>query len=250
MVWSFVFYKLCCKNTNLYDIRKKITESVKPATQVINIPVSFAAKSKETILATRMAGFDQPLYEYLGLKLVSYSVYENPFEILEIPVQNPISNYGRRLYTYKLIDTVSIAGRKAFRIYFQPKKFNGNKLRGLLYIDAETYAISKAYYRIYGVVNIHATYTFSYLKEQQLWFPEKRFFKVQKGNNYDDINLLGGTIKFSSSLDFKERKNATDQVYLYLESTPFDVEINKPIIVSKPTIKIEVPATSLKKSMH
>ena len=71
---------------------------------------------------------------------------------------------------------------------------------------------------------------------------------MQKGNNYDDINLLGGTIKFSSSLDFTERKNATDQVYLYLESTPFDVEINKPVILSKPTVKIEVPATSLKKS--
>ena len=239
--------KIKLDSTN-YKFKKVVEKQHLYQTEKVNL-IQFAhKKSKETILATRMAGFDQPLYEYLGLKLVSYSVYENPFEILEIPVQNPISNYGRRLYTYKLIDTVSIAGRKAFRIYFQPKKFNGNKLRGLLYIDAETYAISKAYYRIYGVVNIHATYTFSYLKEQQLWFPEKRFFKVQKGNNYDDINLLGGTIKFSSSLDFKERKNATDQVYLYLESTPFDVEINQPVILSKPNVKIEVPATSLKKS--
>ena len=231
-----------------YKFKKVVEKQHLYQTEKVNL-IQFANnKSKETILATRMAGFDRPLYEYLGLKLVSYSVYENPVEILEIPVQNPISNYGRRLYSYKLIDTVSIAGRKAFRIYFQPKKFNGNKLRGLLYIDSETYAISKAYYRIYGVVNIQATYTFNYLKEEQLWFPEKRFFKVQKGTNYDDINLLGGTLKFSSSLDFSKRKDATDQTYLYLESIPFDVEINKPIIVSKPTVKIEVPVTSLKKS--
>ncbi len=231
-----------------YKFKKVVEKQHLYQTEKVNL-IQFAhKKTKETILATRMAGFEQPLYEYLGLKLVSYSVYENPFEILEIPVQNPISNYGRRLYSYKLIDTVSIAGRKAFRIYFQPKKFNGNKLRGLLYIDTETFAISKAYYRIYGMVNIQATYTFKYLKEQQLWFPEKRSFKVQKGTNYDDINLLGGSIKFSSSLDFSERKNATDQAYLYLESTPFDVEINQPIILSKPKVKIEVPATSLKKS--
>lgn len=49
---------LAAANTTLDDIRKKITESVKPATQVINIPVSFAAKSKETILrAENVLGF-------------------------------------------------------------------------------------------------------------------------------------------------------------------------------------------------
>ena len=174
-----------------------------------------------------MAGFEQPLYEYLGLKLVSYSVYENPFEILEIPVQNPISNFGRRLYNYKLIDTVKIDGRSAYRIYFEPKKLNTNRLRGLLYIDTINYAISKAYFRIYGVVNINATYTFDYKKEFDVWFPKNRKFKVSKGNNQEDIKILGGTIKFSSDLDLTESKNATDQAYVSIESTPFDIEINK-----------------------
>jgi hypothetical protein len=230
-----------------YKFKKVVEKQHLYQTEKVNL-IQFAnKKSKETILATRMAGFEQPLYEYLGLKLVSYSVYENPFEILEIPVQNPISNYGRRLYSYKLIDTVSIQGRKAFRIYFQPKKLNANKLRGLLYIDTETFAISKAYYRIYGFVNINATYTFNYLSEYGIWFPEKRSFKVLKGNNYDDINLLGGTIKFSSSIDDKARKNATDQAYLHIESKPYDVKINQPVSISKPRVKIEVPSSSLKK---
>lgn len=90
-------------------------------TEKVNLIQHHQKQSKETILATRMAGFEQPIYEYLGLKLISYSVYENPFEILEIPVQNPISNYGRRLYNYKLIDTVKIEGRSSYRIYFEPK---------------------------------------------------------------------------------------------------------------------------------
>lgn len=230
-----------------YKFKKVVEKQHLYQTEKVNL-IQFANKKiKETILATRMAGFEQPLYEYLGLKLVSYSVYENPFEILEIPVQNPISNYGRRLYSYKLIDTVSIQGRKAYRIYFQPKKLNANKLRGLLYIDAETFAISKAYYRIYGFVNINATYTFNYLSEYGIWFPEKRSFKVLKGNNYDDINLLGGTIKFSSSIDDKARKNATDQAYLHIESKPYDININQPVSISKPRVKIEVPSSSLKK---
>ncbi|MBV2195696.1 MAG: DUF5686 and carboxypeptidase regulatory-like domain-containing protein, partial [Flavobacterium sp.] len=216
-------------------------------TEKVNLIQHNPKQSKETILATRMAGFEQPLYEYLGLKLISYSVYENPFEILEIPVQNPISNFGRRLYNYKLIDTVKIDGRSAYRIYFEPKKLNTNRLRGLLYIDTINYAISKAYFRIYGVVNINATYTFDYKKEFDVWFPKNRKFRVSKGNNHEDIKILGGTIKFSSDLEELESKNATDQAYVIIESTPFDIEINKTVTISKPRVKIEVPENSLKR---
>ena len=231
-----------------YKFKKLIGKQHLYQTEKVNIIQYHQNQKKETVLASRMAGFQQPLYEFLGLKLVSYSVYENPFEILENPVQNPISNYGRRLYTYKLIDTVAIQGRKAFRVYFQPKKLNANRLRGLLYIDTKTFAISKAYYRIYGVVNINATYTFNYLKDYNIWFPQKRIFKVIKGNNHEDLNILGGTIKFTSSLEDIESKNATDQAYLLIESTPFDIEIKPSIVISKPKVKIEVPQSSLKKS--
>jgi hypothetical protein len=215
-------------------------------TEKVNLIQHNQFQNKETILATRMAGFEQPVYEYLGLKLISYSVYENPFEILEIPVQNPISNFGRKLYNYKLIDTVKIDGRSAYRIYFEPKKLNTNRLRGLLYIDAVNFAICKAYFRIYGVVNINATYTFDYRKEFDIWFPKNRKFKVSKGNNQEDIKVLGGTIKFSSDLDLTESKNATDQAYISIESTPFEIEINKPVTISRPRVKIDVPQSSLK----
>lgn len=219
-------------------------------TEKVNLIQLNHSEYKETVLATRMAGFKQPIYEYLGLKLISYSVYENPFEILEIPVQNPISNFGRKLYNYKLIDTVKIDGRSAYRIYFEPKKLNTNRLRGLLYIDTINFAICKAYFRIYGVVNINATYTFDYKKDIDIWFPKNRKFKVSKGNNHEDIKILGGTIKFSSDLDLTESKNATDQAYVSIESTPFDIEINKPISISKPRVKIEVPKSSLEQESN
>ena len=215
-------------------------------TEKVNLIQHNQFQNKETVLATRMAGFEQPVYEYLGLKLISYSVYENPFEILEIPVQNPISSFGRNLYNYKLIDSVKIDGRSAYRIYFEPKKLNTNRLRGLLYIDTQNYAICKAYFRIYGIVNINATYTFDFRKDIDIWFPKNRKFKVSKGNNQEDIKILGGTIKFSSDLEEIESKNATDQAYISIESTPFDIEINKPITISKPRVKIEVPQSSLK----
>jgi hypothetical protein len=193
-----------------------------------------------------MAGFKKPLYEFLGLNLVSYSLYENELTILEIPIRNPLSNYGRKLFVFKLIDTMKIDNRTVYRIYFQPKRLQSDKLRGLLYVDAENFGIAKAFYRIYGIININATYTFNYLKEHQIWFPEKRKFTVVKGNNSEDLNLFGETIKFSSSLEGIQ-KNASDQVYLKLESTPYDIKINTPVSFTHPSIKIDVPDESMSK---
>jgi len=239
--------KIKLDSTN-YKFKRLVTENHIYQTEKVNLIQHNNKDNKETIIATRMAGFKEPIYEYLGLKLISYSVYENPFKILEIPLQNPISNIGRRLYVYNLIDSTTIQGRKTYRIYFQPKKIRSNRLRGLLYIDAETFAIAKAHYRIYGIANIDATYTFDYLKEHKVWFAKKRTFFIKKGSNNQDIKILGGTIEFNSSLEEKISENASDRAYINIESTPFDIEIGKPVSIKKPQVKIELPRSSFNKS--
>ena len=231
-----------------YKFKRLVTKNHIYQTEKVNLIQHNNKDNKETIIATRMAGFKEPIYEYLGLKLISYSVYENPFKILEIPLQNPISNIGRRLYVYNLIDSIDVQGRKTYRIYFQPKKIRSNRLRGLLYIDAQTFAIAKAYYRIYGIANIDATYTFDYLKEHNVWFPEKREFFIKKGSNGQDIKILGGTMEFNTSLEETVNKNASDRAYINVESTPFDIIIGKPVTIKKPQVKIDLPRSSFNKS--
>ncbi len=215
-------------------------------TEKVNLIQHNNKGTKETVIASRMAGFKKPLYEYLGLNLVSYSLYDNKLDILGVSIHNPISNYGRKLYVFKIIDTVKVEGRTAYRIYFQPKKLNSNRLRGLLYIDSESSAVCKAYFRIYGIANINALYTFNYIKNNNIWFAEKRKIIVVKGNNSEDLNILGNIIKFNSGLDGLST-NASDQSYLKLESTPYDIKINKLVVFKNPQIKIDVPETSMSK---
>jgi len=229
-----------------YKFKKLVQKQHIYQTEKVNLIQHNNKGDKETVLATRMAGLKKPLYEYLGLNLVSYSLYDNKLDILGISIHNPISNYGRKLYVFKLIDTVKVGNRTAYRIYFQPKKLNSNRLRGLLYVDAENSAVCKAFFRIYGMVNINALYTFNYLKEHQIWFPEKRQFTVVKGNNSENLNILGGTIKFTSELG-GSRKDASDHTYLKLESAPYDVVINKEVTFKHPQIKIDVPDVSMSK---
>ncbi len=237
--------KLQLDSTN-YKFKKLVEKQHIYQTEKVNLIQHNNDGTKETIIASRMAGFKKPLYEYLGLNLVSYSLYDNQLEILEIPIQNPISNYGRNMFVFKIVDTVKIQDRSVYRIYFQPKKLNSNSLRGLLYVDAENFGIAKAFYRIYGIININATYTFKYLKDHRIWFPEKRKFIVVKGNNSEDLNVFGETIKFNSSLE-SIQKNASDQIFLKLESTPYDIKINQLVSFKTPSIKIDVPETSMSK---
>ena len=63
---------------------------------------------KENVLATRMAGFKQPLYEIIGLKLQSYSVYTDKIDILETKYAGPLADDALEEYHYKILDTVSI----------------------------------------------------------------------------------------------------------------------------------------------
>ncbi len=214
-------------------------------TEKVNLIQHNEQGTKETVLGARMAGLKKPLYEFLGLKLVSYSVYNNPFEILEIPVQNPLSKFGRSLYSFHMVDSVKIDNRKTYRIYFQPKKLKSNRLRGLLFVDAENFGIAKAYFRIYGMVNIDATYTFDYLKSHKIWFPKKRTFNVTKGSNNYDLKLFGETIEFNSSLETGISQNASDRIYLHLESTPLDIKLDKDFTIPSPQIMIDVPEKSL-----
>lgn len=237
--------KLQLDSTN-YKFKKLVEKQHIYQTEKVNLIQHNNDGTKETIIASRMAGFKKPLYEYLGLNLVSYTLYDNQLEILEIPIQNPISSYGRKMFVFKIVDTVKIEDRNVYRIYFQHKKLNSNSLRGLLYVDAENYGIAKAFYRIYGMININATYTFKYLKDHRIWFPEKRKFIVVKGNNSEDLNVFGETIRFNSSLE-GIRKDASDQIFLKLESTPYDIKINQLVSFKTPSIKIDVPETSMSK---
>ena len=230
-----------------YKFKKLVEKSHVYQTEKVSLIEHHKKRNKETLLATQMAGFKNPLYEFLGLKLISYSVFENPFELLEIPLQNPISNYGRKLYTYHLLDSLEIQNRKVYRIYFEPKKLRANRLRGLLYVDAQNFSIAKAYYRIYGIVNVNALYTFDYREKESLWFPKKRKIIISKGSNSEDLTILGGTMKFRSSLEQNLENNASDRTVLIIESTPFDIKINEPVTLKKDGIKVYVPQSSLKK---
>ncbi len=207
---------------------------------------------KETITGTKMGGFTQPVYEVVGFSQQSFSVYRDRYELMERKYLSPLADNARRYYFYKLLDTVAIDGRKTFLIYFRAKKTSMKNpgLKGLLYIDTETFGIAKAVMRINSVLDISAVHEFDFIPAEQLWFPSGREFKIVKGKNDDDIKIFGATLKFDGDADdkaYNRKKEASDFTYLLSKSWFSDREYNVPIHIRRAGVAIEIKDDAIRK---
>lgn len=201
---------------------------------------------KETILGTKMAGFKEPIYEFLGFGLQSFSVYDNKYELFETKYQSPISDKALKEYRFKILDTTSIDSREVIVLYFKNKSKKG--LEGLLYIDSENYAVAKAVMRIRGVLDISGIHEFKYLSDEKVWFPISKDFKIVKGKSKEPTKILGGRIEFTAEDDDSDsKKAASDFTYLSSEMQVFDLTVNTNFEIKKSFVAIEVKDNANKK---
>ena len=195
---------------------------------------------KETILGTKMAGFKEPIYEFLGFNLQSFSIYDNKYELFETQYKSPISNDALEEYRYKILDTTRIEKRDVIVVYFK-NKISRKGLEGLLYVDKENHAIAKAVMRIRSVLNITGIHEFRYFPEEKIWFPIRKNFKIVKGKSKEPTKILGGRIEFPAENDDSgSKKAASDFTYLSSEMDVFDLAINNNLKIKKSFVAIEV----------
>jgi hypothetical protein len=201
---------------------------------------------KETILGTKMAGFKEPIYEFLGFSLQSFSIYDDKYELFETKYKSPVSDKALQEYRFKILDTTAIDKREVIVLYFKNKSKKG--LEGLLYIDPENYAIAKAVMRIRGVLDISGIHEFSYLPEEKIWFPISKDFKIVKGKSKEPTKILGGRIEFSAEDDDSNtKKAASDFTYLSSEMQVFDLAVNTELKIKKTSVAIEVKDNASKR---
>ena len=129
-----------------------------------------------------------------------------------------------------------------------------SKLEGILYVDKENHAIAKTVYRIKSVLDISATSTYSYDKEEDLWFPDRQSLKVVKGNKKGDVKILGETIRFSPEDELENKRNtkkeASDYVYILSESKISEVEFNVPVHIQHRYVGIEIRDEAISRNEH
>lgn len=196
---------------------------------------------KETILGMEMSGFTRPIYEILGFNLQSFSLYDSRYDLLETRHRSPIDRGAQRHYAYQIAGDTLLAGRAIYKIRFWHRR-EQNGLRGHLLIDKQSFAIAGAHLEAGGVLNVSGTHSYRYLRLLDLWFPSGSKFRVTKGDNDEDINLLVGTIRFDGADPLKRNriKEPSDYTYLASETSYSDLSYNVPVKIFHPAIAIEV----------
>lgn len=204
---------------------------------------------KETIVGLKMSGFTKPIYEVVGLHLQSFSIYDANYELFETKYKSPIAKNASCFYDYDLLDSVTIQNRKVYLIYFKPKIRKPKNLRGLLYIDAENFAIAKITMRLTSILDITSTHNFEYLTHEKLWFPTDKVFRIEKGVNDGDINILGENFTFDNDAENTIYRIKQNSDFSYLESNTknFDFVYNQNVTIKKPAIAIDIKEDAIKK---
>ena len=202
---------------------------------------------KETVLASRMAGFKQPIYEFLALNIENFSFYDEVYTLLGNNYVNPLAKNALKNYNYQILDTIVHKEHSSYMIYYKPKKVKETVgLEGVLYINFETYALEKGIAELKGIVNVKATQSFNYLSEYKIWFPDATQISLRKGNNKENVALFGGVVKFSESspkndsIVSTKQKDPSDISYLISKTKIFDIKVNEPIKVLNSAAIIEI----------
>lgn len=231
-----------------YELKKQLNRSHIYMTEKISEFKFLKEKGqRETILASRMAGFKEPIYEVLSLQIQSFSFYKNKYTLFGTDYVNPIANKALDTYNYRILDTINKNRRPAYMIYYFPREIKESAgLEGVLYIDSETFALQKAIVQLKGAIDIKAIQNFTYYPNKEVWFPDEKIITIRKGDNNNLITLFGGNVKVQTGVANDStvvRTNNTDpSEILHLVSTEknFSVELNQPVKIKGRGLEVEV----------
>jgi len=200
-------------------------------------------KTKEIILASRMAGLKQPLYELFAITFQDFSFYNEFYTIAGRKYTNPIAKNALKQYNYKILDTVKDENGYSYVIHFKPIK---NKellgIEGVLFINSKTYAITKAMAELKGIVNIKATQNYAYLKAAEKWFPLNNNIEIRKGDNTQPISFFGkksNPTNKSDSINDISKNRPDDVIYFNSTSINSNIEVNIPVKVVRASSTIQ-----------
>ncbi len=238
--------KLSTQDTTGTDIEHIFNDAHSFLSEKISgIKFNKGLEEKETVLATRMTGFEEPVYNVLGIKVQSNSLYDEDYTIFNDKFIGPLSNRALRNYYYKILNTTQDE-QPAFVILFQPRKSKKYaSLEGVLYIDIKTLAVQKAIIELRGELNVMARHDFQYFPKESLWFPKSQEITIRPGNGRQKVNLFGGKISVGR-LGIDKKSFTGNNDFLISKTDLFDVELNNKTQIkqNQPAIKIAPDANN------
>jgi hypothetical protein len=229
-----------------YKFKKLITKQDLYLTEKVSQFDFDGAHFKERVLASKMAGFKESIYEYLSLNSQSFSIYDDKYELFSVKFKSPISSKFSKEYEFQILDSTVIDNRKVSILHFKIKKHIKTGLEGILYIDNENFAVAKATFKTTGMIEMASCIDFKYQPVYKIWFPLEKKILVEKGDSENDFRFFGKVIAFENEnkLFGADEKQSSDFSYLESKTYYSDFRFNTTLSIQQKSILIDVPEES------
>lgn len=171
--------------------------------------------AREVIRASQISGVEDNtvLAQFTGQLHTNLNLYENYIDLFGVKFASPLSNSGRTFYNYFLVDSLTIDGRKTYKIRFHPRNVSTPVLDGEVNIDSASFALRSARVRMAKGVNVNwirhlDIETDSRLVTDSIWFPERERlsadFTLTKSDSSKMVSFLGSREVFYTQVRFDE----------------------------------------------
>ena len=203
-------------------------------------------REKETILAVKMAGFKEPISEFISLSTTKIDFYKDKLNLLGTNYVSPLAKNAINNYRYK-INNIS---DNYYEIHFKSKRRKKSVgLEGLLYIDKKTYALTKVSTNIYGKIKVKITQDFTYLKSYKHWFVNNTKIVLTKGSSKFSIKAFRIMIGFRPKYSVT-KFNPEEVSYIQIDSKIDSIAINKPIKIKRTDCAIYIDEKAINRDSN
>jgi len=181
------------------------------------------AREREDILAVKMAGFKEPIYEFISLSVANINFYKNKINLFGSSYVSPIAKNATKDYTYNVIGETNTN----YIIKFKSNRKKSIGLEGELTIHKNSFAITKVKTNIKGKVTVQLIQHYKYLEKQKHWFANEMTIILTKGTSKISTKafrrLIGFRPKYSASTFHPE-----DVSYIQITSKNYNFNVAKP----------------------
>lgn len=140
--------------------------------------------NREEVLASRISGFQDPIFLLLGTELQSFSFYDDEFILSGVAYKSPISRNFSRYYEFHMRDTIlgEVPGDTTYVVAYYPVEGrNFPALQGLLYIQVPDFALQNV---IAGPALENESIQVS-IRQQYSKIDGKHWFPVQLNTDFE-----------------------------------------------------------------
>ncbi len=176
-------------------------------------------KNNEKVIATKIAGFKDPIFVFLLSQMQSTSFYKDRISISDKNYINPISPGSTKKYLFLLQDTLyTDRGDSVFVILYRPRiNTNFDGLKGFISINSNNWAIQNVIAEPAGKekgISMRIEQMYEFIDEKQ-WFPVQLNTEVI----FNNVAITDSTIMLGNGGGNKENDDGADSTTIVADTS-------------------------------